>query len=55
MLNSKILILCNELQEMSIHINLFLNFQKMTQIDKNWENKYLRCYEYTRERTEISY
>ena len=28
MLNSKILILCNELREMSIHINLCLKFQK---------------------------
>ena len=41
MLNSKILILRNELREMSIQINLCLKFQKISQIKKNRENKYL--------------
>ena len=54
MLNSKILILCNELREMSIHISLCLKFQKISRINKNRENKYLRYYEYTRESTKIS-
>ena len=55
MLNSKILILCNELREMSVHINLCVKFRKISQINKNRENKYLRYYEYTRESTKISY
>ena len=54
MLNSKILILCNELWEMSININLCLKFQKISRINKNRENKYFRYYEYTRESTKIS-
>ena len=40
---------------MSIHINLCLKFQKISRINKNRENKYLRYYEYTRECTKISY
>ena len=55
MLNSKILILCNELREMSIHINLCLKCQKISRINKNRENKCFRYYEYTRESTKISY
>ena len=54
MLNSKILILCNELREMSIHINLCLKCQKISRINKNRENKCFRYYEYTRESTKIS-
>ena len=54
MLNSKILILCNELQKMPIHINLCLKFQKVSQINKNRENKYLRYYKYIRESAKIS-
>ena len=42
MLNSKILILCNELWEMSININLCLKFQKISRINKNRENKILQ-------------
>ena len=47
MLNSKILILCNELQEMSIHINLCLKFQKVSQINnsRNHEIKYQKKYD----------
>ena len=55
MLNSKILILCNELREMFIHINFCLKFQKILRINKNRENKYLRYCEYTRECAKISY
>ena len=50
----KILILCDELREMSIHINLCLKFQKILQINKNRENKCLRYYEYARPSTKIS-
>ena len=55
MLNSKILILCNELREMSIHINLCLKCQKILRINKNRENKCFRYCENTRESTKISY
>ena len=54
-LSSKILILSNELREICIHINICLKFQKISRINKNRENKYLRYYEYTRESTKISY
>ena len=46
---------CNELREMSTHINLCLKFQKISRINKNRGNKYFRYYEYTRASTEISY
>ena len=40
---------------MSIHINICLKFPKISRINKNRENKYLRYYEYTRQSTKISY